>query len=249
MFVSRVPRFFCAGVVRAKVDRRLKYPATLQDQRRIRHVARLHYYRSNPLRVITVDLVGGGTVNRFRSTTFSTLRLVTHAHRLCRRRRICREVCNDLALPRPCHLCGCLIRANDLAGRGHFAHLTYRTARQANEKAKACGKLKVGKRLLRAHLVARGATFTTFATQIGNGGNRLTTIFLRCVRTGCVGENAFANAKRAASARASKITQVKRALLCRLLHRDLILQFRAFRRYCDLTRCHGVAFRCALRVI
>lgn len=129
MNVRRVPSFLSAGVVRSKVHRRLEDPSKFKDQRGVRYVARVHDHRLYLLCVISVNLVSGSAVNRLRSATLGTLRLVTHANRLGRRRRIRRKVCNDFALTCPRDFSGSFVGSNDFARSSNFANLANRATR------------------------------------------------------------------------------------------------------------------------
>ncbi len=247
--VGRVPGLLCTWVVRPKVDRRFKHPATLQDKRGVRNVTRLHNHRLTLIRIITIALICRSSVNRFRGTALSTLRFIAHTNRLSRRRGIRRKVANHLTLTSASHFRGCLIRANHLARSSKLTHLTDRATWQTNKEAKAGREIKVSKGFLRTNLIARSAPLTTLATKISNRCDRFATMFLGRVGSRDVSTHAFPNSKSATSACARKAPQVERALLGSLLYRGLVIKVHTFRRDSDLSRRYRVPLRSSLRVV
>lgn len=139
VFVGRVPCLLRSSVVGAKVNRRLKDPSQFKDERGVRDIAGLDDDRFYAFRVVPINLISRGTINRFRGATLGTLRLISYAYRLGRRRRVCREVGDHFALSRPSNFRGGLVRSNDLTRCGHLAHFTYRSSRQAYQKTETSG--------------------------------------------------------------------------------------------------------------
>lgn len=131
VFSSRVPSFFGPRVMVAKVDRCFQTPAKFKNQGRIRNITRLHHYRFYFFRIIAVHLVSSSPIHRLRSPTLSTLRFISDANGLSRRRRVSRQISDHLTLSSASHFSGCHVRSNDFTGGSHFAYFANGTAWKA----------------------------------------------------------------------------------------------------------------------